>query len=250
MPRPLIIGRPTITFDTIDSTNDYATLLVSNSTPNEGTVIWAHYQSQGRGQIGSNWNAKAGMNLLMSVILQPRFLMAYQQFTLNILASLAVIAALESFGISAKIKWPNDIYIGNKKICGILIQNILQGKGIKNAVIGIGLNVNQEDFDPLLPNPVSMKILSQKVYEIEAVKSEVCKQLQEYYHRLKEDGFEVLKKEYLGRLYLKDKEVDYLIDGDKIKGKIIGISDLGKLQVLLKEEVREFNFREIKYLHQ
>ena len=249
MQRPLIIGRPTITFDTIDSTNDYATLLLSNSTPNEGTVIWAHYQSKGRGQIGSNWSAEARMSLLMSVILEPRFLMAYQQFTLNILASLAVVSALKSFGIETQIKWPNDIYVNKKKICGILIQNILQGKSIKNAVIGIGLNVNQEEFDPLLPNPTSMKIISNELYNIEEVKASVCKHLQEYYRRLKEDGFEVLKNEYLEMLYLKDQESKYIIEDQEVMGIVRGISDLGKLQIEINNEWKEFNLREIKYIH-
>lgn len=249
MQRPLIIGRPTITFDTIDSTNDYAILLLSNSTPNEGTVIWSHYQSKGRGQIGSNWSAEAGKNLLMSVILQPRFLMAYQQFTLNILASLAVSAALKTLGVITQIKWPNDIYVGQKKICGILIQNILQGKSIKNAVIGIGLNVNQEEFDPLLPNPTSLRISTKEVYDIEKIKACICQYLQEYYHRLKEDGFEVLKKEYLDLLYLKDQASKYVVEGQDVKGIIRGISDLGKLQIQIQNELKEFNLREIKYLH-
>lgn len=249
MQRPIIIGRPTITFDTIDSTNDYATSLVSNSNPNEGTVIWAHYQSKGRGQIGSNWSAVAGQSLLMSVILQPRFLMAYQQFTLNILASLAVRSALNSYDIEAQIKWPNDIYIGPKKICGILIQNMLQGKTIKNAILGIGLNVNQDEFDTLLPNPISMKMASTQLYDVSDVKSRVCQHLQTYYHRLMDDGFDMLKQEYIELLYLKDLESEYEIGGDTVIGEIKGISDLGKLQMAVNGEMKEFNFRELKYLH-
>ena len=249
MQRSIIIGRPTITFDTIDSTNDYATSLVSNSNPNEGTVIWAHYQSKGRGQIGSKWSAEHGESLLMSVILQPRFLMAYQQFTLNILASLTLRSALASYEIEAKIKWPNDIYIGKRKVCGILIQNILQGKSIKNAIIGIGLNVNQDRFDPLLPNPISMKIVAEKMFDVSDVKSRVCQHLQHFYHRLREEGFEVLKEEYMNLLYLKNEVRKYEIKGVEGEGEILGISDLGKLQLKVEGEVREFNFREIKYLH-
>ena len=249
MQRSIIIGRPTITFDTIDSTNDYATTLVSNSNPNEGTVIWAYYQSKGRGQIGSNWSAEPGESLLMSVILQPRFLMAYQQFTLNILASLVVRSTLASYNIETQIKWPNDIYIGKHKICGILIQNILQGKTIKNAIVGIGLNVNQDQFDKALPNPISMKMVSDTVFDISDVKSRVCQHFQEYYHRLMEDGFEVLKREYMDLLYLKDQNSKYEIEGETVAGKIKGISDIGKLQLELDGEVREFNFRELKYLH-
>lgn len=249
MQRSIIIGRPTITFDIIDSTNDYATLLVSNSNPNEGTVIWAHYQSKGRGQIGSKWCAEAGESLLMSVILQPRFLMASQQFTLNILASLAVSSTLESYGIEAHIKWPNDIYVGRNKICGILIQNILQGKTIKNAIIGIGLNVNQEQFDPSLPNPISMKIVSDQIFEVSEVKSRVCQHLQKYYQRLKEEGFEVLKEEYISRLYLKNERSKFQIEGEEVEGEILGITDIGKLRLEADCEVKEFNFRELKYLH-
>lgn len=249
MPRSLIIGRPTITFDTIESTNDYATLLLSNSTPNEGTVIWAHYQSKGRGQIGSNWTAEAGKNLLMSVILQPKFLMAHQQFALNIMSSLAIHSALKSFGIDTHIKWPNDIYVGHNKICGILIQNILQGKSIKNAVIGIGLNVNQLEFDPILPNPVSMKMITNQIYSLEDIKSQVCRHLQECYYRLEEEGFETLKSEYLECLYLKDRKSSFMIMDEEIFGVIQGISDLGRLQIEIDGELREFNFREIKYIH-
>ena len=249
MQRSIIIGRPTITFDTIDSTNDYAISLVSNSNPNEGTVIWAQYQSKGRGQIGSNWSADPGVSLLMSVILKPRFLMAYQQFTLNILVSLAIRSALASYDIDTHIKWPNDIYIDRKKICGILIQNVLQGKGIKNAILGIGLNVNQDHFDLPLPNPTSMRMVSGTVFDIADVKSTVCIHLQEYYHRLMEDGFELLKEEYLELLYLKDEISEYEIDEEVVKGKILGITDIGKLQLEMDGEVRKFNFRELKYLH-
>jgi len=203
----------------------------------------------GRGQIGSKWNAKAGENLLMSVILQPRFLMAYQQFTLNILASLAVRSALQSYDIDAKIKWPNDIYIGPKKICGILIQNMLKGKTIKNAIVGIGLNVNQNVFDPSLPNPISMYSLTQEAYNIEDVKWKVCRHLQEYYHRLKNEGFAVLKNEYMESMYLLDSTFKFEVENDVIQGIIRGITDLGKLQLEIEGSVREFNFREIKYLH-
>ena len=247
MQLPIIIGRPTISFDTIDSTNDYATLLLSNSNPNEGTVIWALYQSKGRGQIGSKWEAEPGDNLLMSVILKPRFLLASQQFVLNIVASLAVRSALEEFEIQAQIKWPNDIYVGNRKICGILVQNILQGKSIKNSVIGIGLNANQKSFDTSLPNPTSILQIKGKSVDLQSLKSTVCRHLQDYYKSLQTDGYNVLKEEYERHLYLKGASAMYTINDETIEGKILGISDCGKLILDEGDKVKEYNLREIKY---
>lgn len=243
-----IIGVPTIYFDNIDSTNDYAISLLSKSNPNEGTVIWASYQSQGRGQIGSNWCSDQGDNLLMSVIIHPRFLLASQQFALNIVASLAIREALISYGIEAKIKWPNDIYIGDRKICGLLVQNILTGKTIKSSVIGIGLNVNQQEFSPDIPNPTSLLRELDRVFDIGTVKAEVCAQLQYQYHALQDEGYDHLKKVYMKHLYRLGRSHKYMIDGSPMEAQIIDIDEQGKLLLEIDGALRSFHFREMKFI--
>ena len=249
MTRTIFVGRPTIYFDAIDSTNGYAIELVSNSNPNEGTVIWASHQTHGRGQIGSTWDAEAGKNLLMSVILQPHFLFASQQFVLNIITSLALCAALRELNIEAKIKWPNDIYIEDKKVCGILIQNILFGKKIKYAVVGIGLNVNQSHFDPNLPNPTSLSITTNTSFDITEIKALVCKQLQHYYHRIKVDGYEALAQEYKQNLYLLDTLSGYESADQKFNAVLKGIDATGKLLLEKSNGISSYNLRELKFLH-
>lgn len=249
MQKALIIGRPTIALESTDSTNDYASMLVSNSNPNEGTVICAQHQSRGKGQIGSKWESEPGANLLMSVILKPQFVMANQQFALNMIASLAIKDALNSFHINAQIKWPNDIYVGKKKICGILIQNILAGKSLKHAIVGVGLNVNQEKFDPKLPNPTSIAIKLGHKVDLNEVKSRVCKCIQTRYIQLQEDGWPDIETDYLHDLYLRDKQALYLVDTQEKTGIIKGISPIGELLLEVDGTINKYGFKEVKYMH-
>ena len=145
-------------FKSVDSTNEEARRRISEI--DNLSVLSALEQTAGRGQRGNKWTSNAGENLMFSVVLKfsPEYsgLDARDQFVLNEIAALSVVDFLRSHGIHAQIKWPNDIYVGSRKICGILIENSLRGNRLSSSIIGIGLNINQRNFDVNLPNPTSM----------------------------------------------------------------------------------------------
>jgi len=148
-----------VRFDTLDSTNSEA---LRGDYP-EGTVILADHQTQGRGQRGNVWCSEKSQNLTFSVVHYPDLPLS-DSFRISMAAALSVTDLLSSFGIESRIKWPNDIYVGNKKIAGILIENSLSGSSlIRKSVIGIGLNVMQTEFPSNIPNPTSMALCGVKV---------------------------------------------------------------------------------------
>ena len=143
-----------IWLQSVDSTNEEAKRHISDI--DNLSVLSALEQTAGRGQRGNTWTSTPGENLMFSIVLKDPKISARDQFVLNEIASLAVVDFLSMHGISARIKWPNDIYVGSKKICGILIENSLHGSAISSSIIGIGLNINQRNFNVNLPNPTSM----------------------------------------------------------------------------------------------
>lgn len=147
-----------IWLETIDSTNEEARRRISDI--DNLSVLSALEQTAGRGQRGNTWTSNAGENLMFSIVLKSPSLMAEDHFVLNEIAALSVTDFLSTYGIKALIKWPNDIYVDEKKICGILIENSFRGKSISSSIIGIGLNINQRNFNVNLPNPTSMVLCS------------------------------------------------------------------------------------------
>ncbi|MBR5274418.1 MAG: biotin--[Bacteroidales bacterium] len=155
-----------IWLESVDSTNEEAKRHISDI--DNLSVLSALEQTAGRGQRGNKWTSAPGENLMFTIVMKfscdpaslcqglQHPLLARDQFVLNEIASLSVVDFLSKHGISAKIKWPNDIYVGSEKICGILIENSLRGSGISSSIIGIGLNINQRNFNVNLPNPTSM----------------------------------------------------------------------------------------------
>ncbi len=144
-----------------------------------GTVFSAHEQTAGRGQRGNKWEAEPRKNLTFSVLLRPRTIAPAESFVVSMLTSLSIVEALESFmpETEIKIKWPNDIYVADKKLCGILIENSFSGGLIDYSVVGIGINVNQTEFLSDAPNPVSMAGITGSVFDLQSVLEEVCQQI-------------------------------------------------------------------------
>ena len=148
-----------IWLESVDSTNDEAKRHISDI--DNLSVLSALEQTAGRGQRGNSWKSAPGENLMFSIVLKSPALMAEEHFALNEIAALSVSEFLSTYGIKAQIKWPNDIYVDEKKICGILIENSFRGKSISSSIIGIGLNINQRNFNVNLPNPTSMVLCLQ-----------------------------------------------------------------------------------------
>jgi len=248
----LFIGKVAIYLDSVDSTNTYAKNLLSKSNPTEGTVICAAQQEAGRGQIGSKWKSESQKNIIMSVILFPKFLLATQQFELNKVVSLAVADVLRPYLNETDellIKWPNDIYINDKKLGGILIENSLKGVWLDHTIVGIGLNINQIEFEEHLPNPISLSIAAQKEFDLGGIIADLCARLEYYYLQLK-SKFNTINETYLKSLlgYQEWRTFFLPVANTTFEGKITGVSSLGKLQVETKAHPLEFDLKEIKFL--
>ena len=171
------------------------------------------------------------------------------QFYLNIAVSLAVNDVLTNyFGQQAQIKWPNDSYVANEKIAGILIENLVQGNQIKHAIIGIGLNVNQTDFPSTLQNVTSFKKILHIDYDLHRLKNEICSFVEARYLQLKAGKYQALREDYLERLYLKDVWSWFNINDQVVQGRIRSVSEEGFLLVETEAGLQSFGFKEIKFV--
>lgn len=246
----LFIGKVANYLGSVDSTNIFASNLLSKSTPIEGTVIYTDNQYAGRGQIGSKWESAVGENIILSVILYPKFLPIQRQFKLNQVVALAVYDLLKTFVFPVDqlaVKWPNDIYINDKKIGGILIENKLKGSVLDSTVVGLGLNINQSNFSPSLPNPTSLLLETgapQDTYDMIGL---FCECLEQRYLQLKAGQQETLNQDYLKVLYGYQEWRTYKVAQTEtvFKGKIIGVSPEGKLQIQTVNTTLEFYFKEV-----
>lgn len=214
------------------STNATLLSMVAKNSPSEGTAILAHYQTQGRGQIGRKWHSKAGLNLLTSLLLRPNSLAISDQYLLNVYLSIAISDYIIAQGIDEiSIKWPNDIYIGHSKVCGLLIQCSLKGKTIQSAVVGIGLNLNQTLWPSYLPNPISLSSATSLSYDITAEAMRVYACLDKRYQQLLDGDHDSLLRTYHDRLYGRDTVATYYIEGQAAEGRIKGIDNEGRLLI-------------------
>ena len=156
MPCPESFPVPLIHIAKADSTNGYLNALCEKEKVSELTTVVADFQTAGRGQRGNSWESEYGKNLMFSFVLYPTFLEARKQFLLSQIASLAVKETLDLYIGDVSIKWPNDIYWKDKKICGMLIENDLMGIHISQSIAGVGININQKEFHSSAPNPISI----------------------------------------------------------------------------------------------
>jgi len=244
-----IIGSNIIQLSETSSTNEYAVSILSNIKHIEGTIVVTDFQKKGKGQGKNVWISERGENLLLSIILSPKSLEIEKQFFLSIAISLGILKTIKSYTNSdCKIKWPNDLYINNKKVCGILIQNSLGGNEIKSSIIGIGLNVNQKDFGNLT-NATSLKMeTGNNIYREEILKI-LISNLNFYYNILMKGNYEKLKTAYEDNLYQKGIFAEYkLASGKLFKGKINGIKATGQLIMDVEEKELHFNNKEIIFL--
>lgn len=248
----LFIGKVLLHHDELSSTNTYAQELVAKSKPIEGTVISTFRQPQGRGQVGSKWESEPDKNLTLSVVLYPVFLAPWQNFALNKAIALAVrhfIAALVPQQ-PVKVKWPNDIYVGTRKICGILIQNSLSRNTLASSIVGIGVNVNQTIFSKDIPNPSSLQMENGKEYDLYSLIPLLCQHLELMYLRLKSGHFAELDAEYLQHLYrYQESTLFQRVNGTIFWGKISGISGSGQLLIVPEDGLEEsFDLKEISII--
>ena len=277
--------------ESVDSTNEECRRHIPDI--DNLSVVSALSQASGRGQRGNVWLSEPGQNLTFSIVLKfPVNVMAgelepmhaYDQFVLSEIAALSVVDMLAEHDIQAKIKWPNDIYVGDRKICGMLIENSLRGEWIQHSIIGIGLNVNQRNFDVTLPNPTSMVLCSCiscdheadsfPHYELQELLEEFMDIFRGYLDRYCHirGGYGRLRHMYLSHIWRKDEPAQFIdcrtdprndytsfrsfsaSDADannppSFTGIIRGLSDIGCILVEMQDgTIQEFSFKEISYI--
>lgn len=246
----LFIGKQHFQFSTLPSTNEYALELLSKSAPPEGTAISTPHQYDGRGQIGSKWESEPGKNIALSVILYPVRLAVRDQFQLSIAAALATHDFVAKYiPRQVSIKWPNDIYVNNNKIAGILIQNTIKGSFFQASVVGIGININQLTFSAHLSNVTSLGLETTQVYNVDDLIPVLCQCLEHRYLALKAGHFRAQRDEYLQVLYrYQESGLFQTAAGEVFYGRITGISDTGKLLIEDNSGIRAFDIKEVAFL--
>jgi len=244
----LFTGRHLIRLSAVGSTNTYALELLRAGELPEGALILAGEQVSGRGQRGNSWESEPGKNLTLSFVFRPHFVPVTRQFDLTCAVSLAVHAALQRFlpGADVRIKWPNDLLANGKKICGILIENVLNGQSIQASVAGIGLNVNQEQFS--LPDAVSMRQLAGRDFDLNEVLHSLCETLEARYLQLRAGQREALRSDYLARLHGLNQKLFFVAGGQAFRAMVKGVTEEGLLRLEAGGEEKRFALKEVRWM--
>lgn len=271
MPEPPIyttLGVPFIELESVDSTNNYAFKQLQAGLAHHGSAYFTREQIAGKGQRGKTWSATKDSSLILSVVIDPSPLLVTQQFQLSACVAVSVCEFFSKYaGDSTCIKWPNDLYWQDRKAGGILIENIIGGQksktGIQNspmpiansstsshwlwAVIGIGVNINQDAFMEELKNPVSLKQITGRNFYPDAMAKELCMVLDCKFNQLITMGFEAIYSSYLAFLYKKNELVKLKKGSRVFEATIKKVSAAGKLIVQHAVE-EEFDFGEIEWV--
>lgn len=233
-------------FAEVGSTNDEA----RKAEYRHGDIIWAEWQHAGRGQRGHSWSSERGENLTFSLLLEPTFLPVAEQFLLSEVVALALVDTLAEEEIEARIKWTNDIYIGERKAVGILIEHNYASSTLSRTIVGVGINVNQQTFDPSLPNPISLAQATGKTFEREALLARFYTHCMRLYGALERGEKEQIQSRYREAMYRLGERHPYrLPDGALFEASIEGVRPSGEL--LLRHEdgtQRAYLFREVEFV--
>ncbi len=246
-----IVGSNVIKLQTVDSTNIYVKEHVKDANFIDGTVVYTLEQSSGKGQGTNKWESEPNKNLTMSILLQPLFLAPENQFEISKAIALGVADFIKSMiDEQVFIKWPNDIYVNEYKIAGILIENIIQGSIFNYCIVGIGLNVNQTIFLSDAPNPISLKNITKKNYDVEKILLKLCKFINKRYICLEKNNSKELTKDYFSYLFRYQMFNKYLINEVEIEAKITNVDKYGRLILVDKNNnTHTVDLKEIKYLN-
>jgi BirA family biotin operon repressor/biotin-[acetyl-CoA-carboxylase] ligase len=248
----LFIGKTPIFLPQTDSTNSYAIGLLKNVNPPEGTVVHTAFQTSGKGQRGSAWSSEPLSNLAASFILKPGFLELKNHFFLYQVAALACFDTLSELldprQFDIKIKWPNDILVDGRKICGILIENTISSEHIRHSVVGVGMNLNQQQFQGL-PNATSVKLLTGENVAEKNVLQRLCVHLERHYLALKQNRLEQIREKYLQNLFGLEQRLPFEVK-ERVQHLFVkGVGTSGLLH-LLDDDGKEIeaDVKEVKWL--
>ena len=240
-----------IKLDAINSTNDYLKGLLQQQFVPNFTIVTAENQTNGRGQMGSEWKIESGKNLTFSILVKDLLLEINQIFTLNVAVAVSIIEVISALEIkNYAIKWPNDILAESKKIGGILIENSIKSNGEIFSIIGIGLNVNQKEFGNL-PKASSLSLLKNKDFDKEPIMIAIAENLRRNISLILNNNAASIWKKYHSNLYKRGIPMPFEDkDGNQFMGIIQGVDKAGKLEVILENDLfKTFAIKEIKLLY-
>lgn len=234
-------------YNTIDSTNKEARRLLAEGPVLDGLTLFAHEQTDGKGQYGRTWTAEPGAHLTMTIIHSPSRMPIRDLPMANMKVTLGIIRALQAAApaLHLRIKWPNDIYAGDKKLCGILIENTLSDGNVQHMIIGIGVNINENQFPADLPNPVSLRQLTGNTYDLVALASSICDQVM----RMLTDPVPDWKSRYDALIYGLGMPLSFESDDHAFTGIITGVDLDGRLHIRRENgEEKGYGTHEVKVL--
>ena len=240
-----------IKLDAIDSTNSYLKKIILEKDISDYTIVTANFQTEGKGQLGYMWESEDSKNLLCSIYKKDLGIKVEDQFVISMLVSLSIIRTLEKLNLpKLYIKWPNDIMSDNKKICGILVENMVKQNSIKESVIGIGLNVNQDTFKNL-PNATSIKKIKGAVFNIDELLNDLVNNIKKQFSDFNQSNIDLIFKEYEDVLYRMNIPSTFKnSQGDIFTGFIKGVNNLGRLKVLLEDNLtKSYSIKDILLLN-
>jgi len=246
-----IIHMNIIKLDATNSTNDYLKALMQQQFVENFTIVTAENQTNGRGQMGSEWKIESGKNLTFSVLIKDLLLEINHIFHLNVAVAVSIIETLSMLEIkNYGIKWPNDILAGGKKIGGVLIENSIKSDGEIVSIIGIGLNVNQKQFENL-PKASSLSVLKNKDFDKQTILISITENLKRNISLIMNKNTDAIWEKYHLNLYKRGIPMPFeRIDGAKFMGIIHGVNKSGKLEVILENDsVQSFDIKEVKLLY-
>ena len=213
----------------------------------EGSLIVADNQTNGRGQGGNTWESEPGCNLTFTMVLYPTFIKGAAQFLLSKMISLAVCDFVSKYAAPVSVKWPNDVYVGEKKIAGILIENFIEGAYLTKTIAGIGVNINQKQFTGNAPNPVSLEQLTGKTYSVNDCLCDLMECIAKRYSMLRQQAG-LLNDDYLRNLYRLGKLHSYSADGQVFEARITGVNKYGMLEMITSENQKKtFGFGDVAF---
>lgn len=242
------IGTPFIELLTVESTNNYAMALARAAMAQQGTAVFAHEQTKGKGQRNKTWASQKDMNIAMSVVVEPEWIAPSDIFLLSMMTAVAVREFINQYTFHAvKIKWANDVYWCDRKAAGILIENIWKGNECSFSIVGIGININQTHFDELDGKAVSLKQITGKNFEPVVLAKQLCKILEQKYQLLQQSS-KTIVEEYKSHLYKLNETVKFKKQNRVFEATIKDVNMNGELVVQHSIEER-FCVGEVEWMN-
>ena len=244
------IGQTIIELDSVDSTNNYLSKLANETIVENGSVILAHFQTNGKGQRGNNWESEAGSNLTFSVFLDMTFLKLSQNFLLSMMVCNSVHELISNYTTDCKIKWPNDILLNRNKMCGILIENSVQKNYLSNSIIGIGLNVKQQKFEKNIQATSLEKHTKQRI-DKKKLFLKLLEILNKNYLILSQGNQLAIKNYYFQNLlgYHSELTYEWCKTNERFTGEILEVEDNGFVKIRVnQQEIRMIEMKEVRLL--